>query len=69
VARDGEEMEGQLAAVLSNPELAASLSRHGLRTILSRHTCGHRVDELLSIAEEIGVDTTATHPTAAAEGI
>jgi spore maturation protein CgeB len=69
VARDGEEMEGQLAAVLSNPELAASLSRHGLRTILSRHTCGHRVDELLSIAEEIGVDTTATDPTAAAEGI
>jgi hypothetical protein len=55
--------------VLSDPELAASLSRHGLRTILSRHTCGHRVDELLSIAEEIGVDTAAADPAAAAEGI
>jgi spore maturation protein CgeB len=69
VARDGEEMEAHLAAVLSDPALAASLSRHGLQTILARHTCGHRVEELLAIAEELGVDTTAAEPAAAAEGI
>jgi spore maturation protein CgeB len=69
VARDGEEMEAHLAAVLSDAALAASLSRHGLQTILARHTCGHRVEELLAIAEELGVDTTAAEPAAAAEGI
>jgi spore maturation protein CgeB len=69
VARDGEEMEAHLAAVLSDPALAASLSRHGLQTILARHTCGHRVEELLAIAEELGVDTTEAEPAAAAEGI
>ncbi len=49
VARDGAEMRGQLRAVLDDPGLAASLTRHGRETVLKRHTCGHRVDELLAI--------------------
>jgi spore maturation protein CgeB len=56
VARDGDEMAGHLEAVLADPLLAGSLAQHGLRTIHTRHTCAHRVDELLAIAGELGVD-------------
>jgi spore maturation protein CgeB len=59
VARDGEEMEASLNAVLTDPALAQSLARTGLQTILARHTCTHRVDELLAIAAELAVDTGA----------
>ncbi len=51
-ARDGAEMRRHLQAVLHEPELAASLARHGRATILRRHTCAHRVDELLAILAE-----------------
>ena len=64
VARDGEEMAEHLDAVLSDPALAGSLAQHGLRTIRTRHTCGHRVDELLAIAAELGLDAA---PNVAAE--
>jgi spore maturation protein CgeB len=52
VAHDGAEMRSHLRAVLHEPELAASLRRHGRATILRRHTCAHRVDELLAILAE-----------------
>jgi spore maturation protein CgeB len=54
VARDGREMARHLRDVLGDPQLAASLRASGLQTIRSRHTCAHRVDELLRIAAEIG---------------
>lgn len=65
VARTGAEMKRGLAAVLSDPELARSLVSHGLATIMARHTCGHRVSELLAIAGAIAtppVATTARQP-------
>ncbi|WP_439645281.1 hypothetical protein [Geotalea toluenoxydans] len=31
---------------------------HGLKTIRERHTCSHRVDELLRICTELGMDTS-----------
>jgi spore maturation protein CgeB len=49
VARNGREMREQLRAVLADPALARSLAEQGRRTILARHTCTHRVDELLGI--------------------
>jgi spore maturation protein CgeB len=49
VARDGQEMRRQMRAVLADPELAQGLAEHGRKTILARHTCAHRVDELLAI--------------------
>jgi spore maturation protein CgeB len=55
VARDGEEMALRLREVLEDAELAAELRRSGLETIAARHTCGHRVDELLAICRELGV--------------
>jgi spore maturation protein CgeB len=53
VARDGEEMKRQLRRVLNEPQLAQSLAQHGLQTIRARHTCAHRVDELLGIYKEL----------------
>ena len=49
VARDGKEMRRHMRAVLNDRALAASLAKHGLRTIESKHTCAHRVTELLNI--------------------
>ncbi len=53
VARDGDEMRRHMRNVLNDPELAADLARSGLRTIRARHTCAHRVDELLAIHSEL----------------
>jgi len=58
VGRDGEEMQQLLRDVLHDHDLARSLREHGLRTIHARHTCAHRVDELLAICEELGVKTS-----------
>jgi spore maturation protein CgeB len=49
-AADGNEMTARLRAVLSDARLARSLAASGLETIRSRHTCSHRVRELLAIA-------------------
>jgi len=54
IARDGEEMIGHLRAVLADRELASSLSAAGLETVLARHTCRHRVDELMEILADCG---------------
>jgi spore maturation protein CgeB len=53
VAQNTEAMVRCLNAVLNDPDCAASLARHGLETIFARHTCGHRVDELLDIYMEL----------------
>lgn len=49
VARDGDEMRRHLRDVIWDKGLCESLVAHGMETILSRHTCAHRVDELLEI--------------------
>lgn len=55
VAQSGKQMREHMRAILSDPTLAASLAQNGLETIETRHTCRHRVDELLRIVE--GLDT------------
>jgi spore maturation protein CgeB len=59
VGRDTEEMATHMEAVLTDPALATGLVQHGLRTIRARHTCAHRVDELLAIAAELGLEPDA----------
>jgi spore maturation protein CgeB len=49
VARDRAEMREAMEAILEFPEFAAQLRDSGLETIRARHTCAHRVDELLAI--------------------
>jgi spore maturation protein CgeB len=53
VARDGAEMTEHLKLVLEDPEAAEQLAANGLKRIREHHTCAHRVDELLSILEEV----------------
>lgn len=58
VARTSEEMTAHLRRVVCDPALAESLRMSGLTRILARHTCAHRVDELLLILGQIGTSTT-----------
>lgn len=53
LARDGAEMQRHLHHLLNDDALAASLTASGLETIRARHTCAHRVDELLAIYDSI----------------
>jgi spore maturation protein CgeB len=62
VARDPDEMRRLLRAVLHDRMLAAELARRGRETILARHTCAHRVDELCEILRELGVDAVPSNP-------
>ena len=53
MARDGEQMTRALIDIARDADLRASLVRSGLETIKARHTCTHRVDELLAIAVKL----------------
>jgi spore maturation protein CgeB len=57
-AEDGDEMIACLGALRDEPERAAALARHGRQTILARHTCAHRADELLAIDHELASGNT-----------
>jgi spore maturation protein CgeB len=57
VARNGTEMRTHLRDVLHDDALAASLRRRGLSVIRRRHTCAHRVDELMGFCTEVGLAT------------
>ncbi len=52
---NGEEMTDALIRLKNEPDLRDSLSRHGLETILERHTCAHRARELLRTVKRIDV--------------
>ena len=54
--RDGREMVQCLRELLDSHDLCRRLAQHGRQTILARHTCAHRVDELLGIASELGIE-------------
>jgi spore maturation protein CgeB len=48
-ASGGTEMTTAISSLLSDHTRAETLARRGLTTIRARHTCAHRVDELLAI--------------------
>jgi spore maturation protein CgeB len=53
IARDRAEMREAMEAIRDYPELAEKLRASGLETIRARHTCAHRVEELLAIDAEL----------------
>ena len=57
IARNANEMVQLISRVLNDPEFAEELAISGLATIKQRHTCGHRVDQLLEIYGEVATDT------------
>jgi spore maturation protein CgeB len=56
VARGGAEMCGHLDALRHDPGLAAALASRGRATHETRHSCAHRVDELIAICRALGRD-------------
>lgn len=57
MAQNGQEMKNYIKEILMDRNLAESLSRHGRLTILKRHTCAHRVDELLNIFKQLSIES------------
>ena len=57
IAHDGEEMKRLINQLLTEPAFAEELAINGLATIRQKHTCAHRVDELLGIYAELMTDT------------
>lgn len=55
-AENGAAMCELLRFLLDNPEQAAAQAERGLMTIRRRHTCAHRVDELLGVCRSLGLD-------------
>jgi spore maturation protein CgeB len=53
IARNGNEMKKHLRALIADKAMAREIANHGLATIHARHTCSHRVTELLRIYEEV----------------
>ncbi len=60
LARDGDQLERHLVALANDPDLRARLAASGLETIRARHTCAHRVDELLAIVEQLSATSAPT---------
>jgi spore maturation protein CgeB len=52
-ARNGEEMRSQMRALREDREFAQAIALRGRRTVLERHTCSRRVDELLEIYQSL----------------
>jgi len=55
VAHNGPEVQRHLIELLEDPEFARFIAANGYQTVVSRHTCGHRVQELLGICHELGI--------------
>ncbi|MDO8684986.1 MAG: glycosyltransferase [Armatimonadota bacterium] len=55
VARNGDEMKRYLRELLEDDNRARGMALHGYLTVLSRHTCAHRVDELMDICKELAL--------------
>jgi spore maturation protein CgeB len=49
-------MEAHLTSLIHDAAMAAEIALHGRRTVLARHTCAHRVDELLGIHASLADD-------------
>jgi spore maturation protein CgeB len=46
-------MKRLLRELLSDHRTARAMAEHGRRTVMARHTCVHRVNELLGIVAEL----------------
>jgi spore maturation protein CgeB len=54
IAPDGEAMKSELKYYLKDEQAREQLGRNGRETILARHTCDHRAEQLIGILGEIG---------------
>jgi len=54
VAANGDAMRRHLAALRADAALRGGLAERGCATIAARHSCAHRVDELVAICRQLG---------------
>ncbi|MES2645829.1 MAG: glycosyltransferase [Bacteroidota bacterium] len=54
-AGNKEQMIRRMQQLMQDDQLVDDLTQHALTTIHERHTCAHRVDELYTICETLGV--------------
>ncbi len=59
IAPDSAAMTRHLRDLATDPALRAALVDSGLETIRARHTCAHRVNELLAIVATLGVSAAS----------
>jgi spore maturation protein CgeB len=52
VARSPAEMRGMIDWLCRDDSARERIGRHGRRTILDRHTCGHRAEQLLTVVSQ-----------------
>jgi spore maturation protein CgeB len=52
-AADGNEMKACLARLLADTDAARTIAARGLGSLRGKHTCAHRVDELLKICGQL----------------
>jgi len=52
----GAQMEAAMRSILEDPDAALYRAQHGRETILARHTCAHRLRELLEIANSVPIE-------------
>lgn len=66
VANNAHEMQQHLRSILYDRDFAQHMADQALTTILDRHTCSHRVDQLLQICQVLGTPSEglplAYHP-------
>jgi spore maturation protein CgeB len=55
IGKDTKDMIEKIRLIINNDKFASDLSKHGRETILKKHTCAHRVDQLFEILHELGV--------------
>lgn len=55
VAQNSAEIEQHLRMVLNDTDVACALAEHGWQTVCERHTCSHRVEELMAICQQLGL--------------
>lgn len=61
VAQNGEEMKQHLKTVLTDQRKAIDLICNGRKIINRHHTCSHRIHQLKTICEELGIDNHKIH--------
>lgn len=60
MVNSGGEMTAAIKEIITDDSIAEKFRKKGLQTILDRHTCAHRVDELMTICNELEIKDYST---------
>lgn len=60
IVSNQEEMKEAMKQLSEDDDMRTEIAKNGLETIHRKHSCSHRVNELLEICEEIGISETET---------